>query len=72
MPALYRNDGGSPELVEFGGLPFDDKADFLHQLNRLAWNLESFQSTIYLKSIEEIAGKYLSLARKVVQYHNQG
>lgn len=71
MPALYRNDGGSSELVEFGGLPFDDKADFLHQLNRLASYLESFQSTIYLKSIEEIAGSYLSLARKVVQYHKQ-
>ena len=67
LPALYRNDGGNKELVGFGGLPFNDESDCLKQLARIADGYESFQSTIYIKSIEEIAGRYLELAEKIVR-----
>ena len=70
LPSLYRNDGGSSELVEFGGLPFNDEDDFLPQLDRVAAHYESFQLSIYIKSMDDIVGKYLQLAQKVVQHHN--
>jgi len=70
LPALYRNDGGNRELVGFAGVPFDDESDCLRQLDRLANNFTSFQSTIYIKSIDEIASKYIDLAEKVSQYYS--
>lgn len=69
LPAIYRDDGGNRELVGFGGLPFDGEHDVLGQIDRLADNLDAFRSVIYCKSIDEIAGKYLDLARRVVEYH---
>ena len=69
LPAIYRNDGGNRELVGFGGLPFEGEHDVLGQIDRLADNLEAFRSVIYCKSIDEVAGKYLDLARRVVEYH---
>ncbi len=65
LPALYRNDGGNRELVQFGGLPFDGEDDFMAQLDRLAAQYTSFQSSVYLKNMDEISGRYLDLARKV-------
>ncbi len=69
LPALYRNDGGNKELVGFAGLPFEDESDCIGQLERIADSYRSFQSTIYIKSIDEIASKYLELAEKIVQDH---
>lgn len=69
LPALYRNDGGNSELVQFGGLPFDGKDDFFEKLNRLVENYTSFQSAIFVKSMNEVAKGYYELAEKIVQYH---
>ncbi len=68
LPALYRNDGGNGELVSFGGLPFGDENDVLVQLDRIAGQYDSFQGLICINSIEEIAGKYIALARKLVDW----
>lgn len=70
LPALYRNGGGSSELVEFGGLPFDGEDDFLSKLERLVGFYESFQSSIYIKSMRDIATRYYELAQKIVHYQN--
>jgi glycosyltransferase involved in cell wall biosynthesis len=68
MPALYRDDGGNPELVSFGGLPFTDKDDVLQKLNRLTTNLESFQKIIYIRSIDDIARRYIKLAEQICDW----
>lgn len=65
LPALYRDDGGNPELVSFGGLPFSGQEDILTQLDRLAEHLVSFQRLIWTKSMDEVASKYISLARRL-------
>jgi len=65
LPALYRNDGGNPELVSFGGLPFSGQEDILAQLDRLAQNIVAFQRLIWTRSIAETASKYIALAAQI-------
>lgn len=65
LPALYRNDGGNPELVSFGGLPFTGKEDILEKLDRLAENISSLERLICLRSIEDIASRYIALAERI-------
>ncbi|WPD22733.1 MAG: glycosyltransferase [Candidatus Electrothrix scaldis] len=65
LPALYRNDGGNPELVSFGGLPFNDEKDVLDKLDRLAQHINSFQRLIAIRSIAAIASRYIDLARRI-------
>jgi len=67
LPALYRNDGGNPELVGYGGLPFDDERDVLPRLDRLVAGHDSFQAMISIRSMDEIAGKYIELADKMMR-----
>ncbi len=71
LPALYRNDGGNPELVSFGGLPFEGEEDILGQLDRLAAHYASFQSLIYVKPIDEIARRYIDLAKQIVAHRGR-
>ncbi len=65
LPALYRNDGGNPELVSFGGLPFENEHDVLEKLDRIVDNYQSFQNLIQLKMIDEIATRYINLAKRL-------
>jgi glycosyltransferase involved in cell wall biosynthesis len=67
LPALYLNDGGHPELVGYGGLSFDNEQEILPSLEKLVENYESFQSLIAVSKLEDVAEKYLSLIREVVQ-----
>ena len=66
LPALYLHQGGYREIVEFGGLPFDGKEDLLTQLDLLAGNLDAYRSCIWLQTIDEIAKRYIELARLLV------
>jgi glycosyltransferase involved in cell wall biosynthesis len=65
LPALYRNDGGNPELVSFGGMAFTGRDDVLAKLDRLAENVVSFQNLIYVRSIADIASRYIALAEQI-------
>ena len=65
LPALYRNDGGNPELVSFGGISFTGREDVLNRLDILAGNVTSFQNLIYMRSIEDIASRYIALAEQI-------
>lgn len=67
LPALYFNDGGHPELVGYGGLPFSNEEEIPSQLERIVDNYESFQRLVIVSSLEDVAGKYLSLIEEVVQ-----
>jgi len=67
LPALYLNDGGHPELVGSGGLPFADEEEILPQLETLVEHYESFQRLIAVSRMEDVAEKYLALVRELVQ-----
>ena len=67
LPTLYLNDGGHPELVGYGGLPFNGEEEILPQLDKLVENYESFQSLIVVSRLDDVAEKYLTLIREVVQ-----
>jgi glycosyltransferase involved in cell wall biosynthesis len=64
LPALYLNDGGHPELVGQGGLPFHSQDDFLPALQLLTENYETFQQLITVSNLDDLAEKYLVLAEE--------
>ena len=67
LPALYLNDGGNPEVVGLGGLPFEGAADMLPQLLRLVRFRESFRRCICIGTLQDVAMRYLELAQQVMQ-----
>ena len=64
LPALYLNDGGHPELVGYGGLPFSDVDEILSQLDALVDSYQMFQNLIAVSSLDDVAEKYLALLRE--------
>ncbi len=66
LPALYLNDGGHPELVGFGGLPFNQVDEILPQLEVLCNNYEMYQNLIVISHLDDVAEKYLALLKKTV------
>lgn len=65
LPTLYLNSGGHPELVSYGGLPFNHEEEIFPQLEILVENYEMFQNLITVPGIDEVAKKYLTLLREV-------
>lgn len=64
LPVLYMNDGGNPEVVGAGGLPFTDNEEILPQLERLVEHYEMYQHLITVNSLDDVAEKYLALLRE--------
>lgn len=58
LPALYLHDGGHPELVGTGGLPFHDEGDIFLQLEKLVDNYEIFQRLIVIPSLDDVVRNY--------------
>ena len=67
LPALYLDDGGHPELVGQGGLPFGEEAEILPRLEQIVANYATFQRLISVSTLDDVAAKYLALVREVVQ-----
>jgi glycosyltransferase involved in cell wall biosynthesis len=65
LPAIYYKDGGHPELVSAGGLPFRTEEELLEQLDRITDNYELFRNLITVSRLEDVAKKYLSIAREI-------
>lgn len=65
LPTLYLNDGGHPELVGSGGLPFNDNEEIVPKLDRIVENYDMFQSLIVVPKLSDVAAKYLSIAQDV-------
>jgi hypothetical protein len=63
LPALYLHDGGHPELVGYGGLPFTDTTDILAQLDTLVDHYPMVQNLIAVPTIPDVAATYLALLR---------
>lgn len=62
LPALYMDDSSNPEVVGWGGLPFNNEDDVLFQLERLASSYQSVKNCIRMDSMEDVAMRYLELA----------
>jgi len=65
LPAVYFQDGGHPELVEFGGIGFRTPEEIPGVLERLVAAYESFQRNIWVDGIDELAQKYIDCVRLV-------
>ena len=70
LPALYYDDGGHPELVRYGGLPFRSEDELLAQLDRLVNGYELFQGAILVPSIDDVARRYLNVAQQALSLRN--
>lgn len=66
LPALYLDDGGHPELVRHGGLPFQSEQEILPKLDLLVENYELFQSMIVVQTIDSVAKTYIEIARDIL------
>jgi len=67
LPAIFLNDGGHPELVGLGGLPFEKREEIPVQLDRLVTHYHQFQSLICIPTIEEIAETYLRVIKQLLE-----
>jgi glycosyltransferase involved in cell wall biosynthesis len=67
LPALFLNDGGHPELVGCGGLPFVEAEEIPAQLDRMVEGFEGFQRLITVSTLESVTEKYLTLIKEVIQ-----
>lgn len=65
LPALYLNDGGHPEIVGHGGLPFTGEADVLTQLEELTIDLDMHRRLITAPSMDAVADTYAALLHMV-------
>jgi len=59
LPALYKNSGGHPELVGFGGLPYDQIDEIPAKLERLTENYKLFTGCLTVTPMSHIANRYL-------------
>lgn len=65
LPVLYIKDGGHPELVGVGGLPFLSERDILPALDRLVHSYELFQEVIRVPSLDEVAQRYMQIFKEL-------
>ncbi len=66
LPALYLNEGSYPELVGFGGLPFNAHEEILPQLDRLVDHYEMFQQLISVPTLESVVEKYIAVTNLAI------
>lgn len=65
LPAIYFEDGGHPELVKAGGLSFRTEEEILFQLDKMVDHYETFQNLISVSRLEDVAEKYLEIAKEI-------
>lgn len=63
LPAVFFKDGGHPEIVEFGGLPFEQKEEIPQALDRIVEHYDGYQSLIWVNNIKEVIDLYLETYR---------
>ncbi|MGW8180813.1 MAG: glycosyltransferase, partial [bacterium] len=61
LPALFFNDGGHPELVGYGGLPFNEPDEIPSQLDSLVEHYLMYQNLIDAPDLDQVLDKYLEL-----------
>lgn len=61
LPAVYRQSGGHPEIVNQAGVGFEAAEQIPALLDAVVESYEKFQALISLPSIEEVSRKYLDV-----------
>lgn len=61
LPAIYRQSGGHPEIVNQAGAGFEAAEQIPALLDKVVESYERFQSLISLPSIEEVSQRYLEV-----------
>jgi glycosyltransferase involved in cell wall biosynthesis len=67
LPALYLESSSNPEVVGYGGLPFQDESQILPQLDALVADYDAFRRLIAVPTMDEIAERYAELLREVAR-----
>ena len=65
LPALYRNEGGNPELVGEGGISFEGEGDILEKLDCLIDDYKRYREVVKANTMDEIAGQYIALIKEI-------
>lgn len=60
LPSLYKNSGGHPELVGYGGIGYDNNDEMTAKLSRISENLNLYQNLIVIPDIDDVTSKYFS------------
>jgi glycosyltransferase involved in cell wall biosynthesis len=63
LPAVFLRSGGHPELVGDAGIGFDEPEEVPGALHRLRGELEQRRAAIRVRSLAEVADRYLELLR---------
>jgi glycosyltransferase involved in cell wall biosynthesis len=61
LPAAYLRSGGHPELVQEGGIGFDDAEELPATLIRLDEELEARRAAIIVPALQDVAARYLEV-----------
>jgi glycosyltransferase involved in cell wall biosynthesis len=64
LPAAFLRSGGHPELVDGGGLGFDDPAELPAVLGKLGVELDERRAKIRVPSLMDVADRYLEALRE--------
>ena len=67
LPAVARNDGGHPEIVEKAGELFGDERNVLDAIEKVAQNYEYYRDRIKMLTIEDIGKSYYEFADRIYQ-----
>lgn len=65
LPAVARNDGGHPELVQTGGELFEGTHDVLEKIDLVANNLAYYRTRLPVFDLREVARRYQAFAQQI-------
>lgn len=60
LPVVYHRSGGSPELVEKGGISFDNPEEIPRALDIIVADLEKYRKAIKVAPLQTVADEYLN------------
>jgi glycosyltransferase involved in cell wall biosynthesis len=63
LPAVYLEDGGHPELVQYGGIGFTEREQIPDALSKIAQWYSAFANPIWVDHIDDLAQKYVDCVR---------
>jgi glycosyltransferase involved in cell wall biosynthesis/2-polyprenyl-3-methyl-5-hydroxy-6-metoxy-1,4-benzoquinol methylase len=64
LPVVYLHDGGHPELVGMGGLPFGRPEEIPDQLDKIVSDYAAYQSLIRTDRLSEVGDRYLQVLKE--------
>ena len=60
LPAIYKNSGGSPEIVLKGGEAYNNNDEIPLLIEKILDSYSNYKKNINLKSISEVADEYVN------------